>query len=193
MIARVSKSWKLQLRKFDTFLQIKKIKSLTWILWKIDSRRFSTRAWLEFADKTWRVNNLIYGIFKLNKKIIQHCIFDFRNESTLIVCKTGKMVPSKTHYTTSELSSMYPSLVAAAYVSVRIDSSHKVSSQMFAYVNDSTITAIQPKTSIVRFVMKYLRSSIMTKQGAGLISPSASGFLQLNEVSIIDCGQKISH
>ena len=193
MIARVSKSWKLQLRKFDTFLQIKKIKSLTWISWKIDSRRFNTRAWLEFADKTWRVNNLIYGIFKLNKKIIQHCIFDFRNESTLIVCKTGKMVPSKTHYTTSELSSMYPSLVAAAYVSVRIDSSHKVSSQMFAYVNDSTITAIQPKTSIVRFVMKYLQSSIMTKQGGGLISPSASGFLQLNGVSIIDCGQKISH
>ena len=109
------------------------------------------------------------------------------------MCKTGKMVYSKTHYTTSELSSMYPSQVAAAYVSVRIDGSHKVSSQMFAYVNDSTITAIQPKTSIVRFVMKYLQSSIMTKQGAGLISPSASSFLQLNEVSIIDCGQKISH
>lgn len=109
------------------------------------------------------------------------------------MCKTGKMVSSKTHYTTSELSSMYPSLVAAAYVSVRIDGSHKVSSQMFAYVNDSTITSIQPKTSIVRFVMKYLHSGIITKQGTGLISPSASSFLQLNEVSIIDCGQKISH
>ena len=37
-------------------------KTLTWISWKIHSRRLIHDFRLEFADKTWRVNNLIYGI-----------------------------------------------------------------------------------------------------------------------------------
>ncbi|XP_062617696.1 hepatocyte growth factor receptor-like [Saccostrea cucullata] len=67
-----------------------------------------------------------------------------------IVCLTGRGVVSSTvTYKTSALESLYPSLITAAHVSVQIDGSHTNSSQMFAYVNDSTISSIQPKTSIV--------------------------------------------
>lgn len=61
------------------------------------------------------------------------------------------MATSEIRYETSDLKTTYPSLVTAAYVRVQIDSSNTSSTQMFAYVNDSTITSIQPKTSIVRY------------------------------------------
>lgn len=76
---------------------------------------------------------------------------DFRKNSTAILCLTGKMATSEIRYEISDLKATYPSLVTAAYVRVQIDSSNTSSTQMFAYVNDSTITSIQPKTSIVRY------------------------------------------
>ncbi|XP_061187712.1 hepatocyte growth factor receptor-like [Saccostrea echinata] len=73
-----------------------------------------------------------------------------RKQHSSILCLTGHgMVSSEITYKTSALEALYPSLVTAAYVTVQIDNSHTNSSQMFAYVNDSTITSIQPKTSIV--------------------------------------------
>lgn len=61
------------------------------------------------------------------------------------------MATSEIRYEISDLKATYPSLVTAAYVRVQIDSSNTSSTQMFAYINDSTITSIQPKTSIVRY------------------------------------------
>lgn len=66
------------------------------------------------------------------------------------------MATSEIRYETSDLKFTYPSLVTAAYVRVQIDSSNTSSTQMFAYVNDSTVTSIQPKTSIVRYKKKLL-------------------------------------
>lgn len=65
------------------------------------------------------------------------------------------MAASEIRYETSDLKFTYPSLVTAAYVRVQIDSSNTSSTQMFAYVNDSTVTSIQPKTSIVRYKKNY--------------------------------------
>lgn len=95
-------------------------------------------------------------LYPIKHKYFSHCNNtrsknDFRKNSTAILCLTGKMATSEIRYETSDLKATYPSLVTAAYVRVQIDSSNTSSTQMFAYVNDSTITSIQPKTSIVRY------------------------------------------
>ena len=94
MLAKVLKLWKIQSRKFGTILQIKSILKLS-----LGFREKFTRVdfihdfRLEFADKTWRVNNLIYGISDKKYHFLMPFYFIFTTSMFLPIC-AGTFYPN---------------------------------------------------------------------------------------------------